>query len=81
MNIRFKGIFVGFSIALILSVMAGFRQGVSAFNGCGTGTECYSVPGGCGEGVGCQGIYCQHELCPSILKPPQSPCYICDEPN
>jgi len=43
---------------------------------CGTGIECYSVPDGCGQGGGCQRVFCWMSICPSILGGDEY-CYFC----
>lgn len=48
--------------------------------GCGDSSMCYSVPGGCGQGVGCQTAYCYMSACPSILGG-DGICKFCQEPE
>lgn len=71
-----------------VAVLAGFGYGTSAraasssvsmFGSCGTGTECYSVPDGCGVGVGCMKTWCTENDCPGHTGSSGDPCYYCVE--
>lgn len=45
--------------------IAYFSTNVEAsFDGCGTIGNCYYVPSGCGENVGCTNVECDDKKCP-----------------
>lgn len=66
---------VGFGVGM------GTSQPAYALNPCGSGMECYSVPSGCGVGVGCMRVFCDWEQCPGIDDPPFFYCFYCDYPT
>lgn len=59
--------YVIFFLCLMVAVITGWNSGIAEAKisgSCGTGTECYSVPDGCGEGVGCVRTDCDSFSCP-----------------
>lgn len=61
------------TVAVAIAVVGGLvtsaleAGAVTLRRSCGNDAMCYSVPGGCGVGVGCQTAYCYMVECPSIL--------------
>lgn len=70
---------VAICFALIGAGALGFATTpASARFGCGEGTgNCYSVPGGCGVGVGCVRLMCQDPECPHSDQS-NDECYYCE---
>lgn len=70
-------VFMGFSLTIIQDAKAN-----SASLQCGTGTECYSVPAGCGVGVGCNRVYCTDVKCPDGSTGGSADlCFYCVDPE
>lgn len=67
-------------MAAAIAFLSGVLRPAPAFAdpGCGSGTECYSVPDGCGVGVGCQRVWCDDEICPALDRPPNEHCFFCE---
>lgn len=69
--------FMGFSLTIIQDVEAN-----SAMMGsCGSGMECYSVPDGCGVGVGCKRTFCTLSDCPGGVGGYDEYCFYCADPE
>lgn len=49
----------------------------AVFAACGSTSNCYSVPDGCGVGVGCIKTTCNHTDCPKG-DGTADPCHYCD---
>lgn len=74
---------LGIVVTLAVTTFAagfGTARPAYALNPCGTGQECYSVPDGCGVGVGCMRVFCDWEQCPGIQGGFEY-CYYCDHPQ
>jgi hypothetical protein len=71
----------GLALVTVLSFAYGFHTQVSAENQCGeSGFQiCYSVPGGCDQGVGCQQVTCDYSTCPGVLEHSAWRCWYCDD--
>ncbi|MTI88420.1 MAG: hypothetical protein FH748_10670 [Balneolaceae bacterium] len=70
--------FMGFSLTIIHNAEARIPHP----DKCGTGLECYSMPGGCGEGVGCVRTSCPLHECPNGDSGGMDEyCYYCEDPE
>jgi len=68
--------FIGFASSALEARAATY----AAVAKCGDDTMCYSVPDGCGVGVGCNTATCEDEICPSVMGG-EDVCKFCSDPE
>lgn len=78
MRMRRIAILALVAIAAAIAFGVGFTSTAHAFGSCGNDTGCYSVPDGCGVGVGCNQVYCSDSECPNGSV--SGRCWYCDPP-
>lgn len=67
LSLRMLAAAVAAAVIGVVSSSSDASAATALRNSCGNDSMCYSVPGGCGPGVGCQTAYCYMSACPSIL--------------